>query len=142
MELRRGLLLFAIVLGLAAIATSLSRPAARRDKTPEPAASEPVPSPGRGTATPLEITFKPSARQPTKRLEAGRPGTVIVEADEAGQAEIEDLGLSATADPLTPARFEVLTSDEESHLVRFRPAGSQEPRTIGTLEIGPPNAGR
>ena len=142
MELRRALLLFAIVLGLAAIATSLSRPAERRDKAPEPPVSQPVASPGRGSATPLEITFKPSARPPTKRVEAGRPATVIVEVDEPGQLEIEDLGLSATADPLTPARFEVLTSDEESHLVRFRPAGAAEPRTIGTLEIGPATVGR
>jgi hypothetical protein len=142
MELRRALLLFAIVLGLAAIATSVSRPTERSDRAEKPPASEPVASPSPGPAAPLELTFAPAAKPPTERLEAGRPATVIVKVDEPGQVEIDGLGLTGAVEPLTPARFDVLTSDEGSLPVLFRPAGSREPRTVGTLEVGPAVAGR
>ena len=145
MELRRALLLFAIVLGLAAIATSVSRPPDRRDKAQEPAETAPVASAGPGAATPLELTFKPlraATKPPTERLDAGTPATVIVEVDEPGLVEIDGLGLTGAAEPLTPARLDVLTGDEERHPVRFRPAATGEPRTIGTLEVRPAIAGR
>jgi hypothetical protein len=141
-ELRRALLLFAIVLGLAAIATSISRPPERRERAQEPQASAPVPSPRPGSSGSREIVFTPAARPPTERLEAGTPATVVVEVVESGQVEIEGLGLSGFAEPLTPARFDVLASREGSHRVRFRPAGTDEAQTAGTLEVGPPAAAR
>ena len=144
MELRRALLLFAIVLGLAAIATSVSRPRDEPAKTSSPpATSTPSASPGPDSvAAAEEITFEPAAKPPTHRLEAGRPATVVVEVDEPGQVEIEGLGLTATAEPLTPARFDVLTSDEGSHRITLRPAASGEPGTVGTLTIEPRGSGR
>ena len=143
MELRRALLLFAIVLGLAAIATSVSRPRDEPSKPASPpAASTPSASPGPESAGAEEITFEPAANPPTHRLEAGRPATVVVEVDEPGQVEIEGLGLTATAEPLTPARFDVLTSDEGKHRVKLRPAATGEPGTVGTLVIEPGVSGR
>jgi hypothetical protein len=141
-ELRRALLLFAIVLGLAAIATSVSRPPDRREPAPEPAPANRGDSPRGGTAAPLEVTFEPSAKPPTERLEAGRPATVVVQVAEPGQVEIEGLGLSGFADPLTPARFDVLTTQERSHRVRFEAAGTGEAQTVGTLDIEPAVAAR
>ena len=143
-ELRRALLLFAIVLGLAAMATSISRPTDRgeRARSPAPAPSEPIASPRPGSSELREIVFVPAARAPTEPLEAGTPATVVVEVPEPGQVEIEGLGLSGFADPLTPARFEVLTNHERSHRVRFRAAGTGESKTVGTLEIGPAIAAR
>ncbi len=142
MELRRALLLFAIVLGLAAIVASLSRGPERNEEPRRPAASDPVASPAPGPAAPREITFEPASKPPTRRLEAGRAATVIVKVSEPGQVSIAGLGLSGTAEPLTPARFDVLTSDEERHEIRFSPAGSREERGVGALEIVPADPAR
>ncbi len=142
MELRRALLLFAIVLGLAAVATSVSRPRDRDEPEPAPPSTTAVASPQPEPSTSREITFAPALKPPTKQLEAGQPATVLVEVDEPGQVEIKGLGLTATAEPLTPARLDVLASDEESHTITLRPARTGEPRTVGTLTIGPARTGR
>ena len=136
-ELRRALLLFAIVLGLAAIATSVSRPPERGERAEEPPASTPVASPRPRSSAPREIVFAPADKPPTERLEAGRPATVVVEVAEPGQVEIEGLGLSGFSQPLTPVRFDVLANREGSHRIRFRRAGTDEARTTGTLEVLP-----
>jgi hypothetical protein len=143
MQLRRALLLFAIVLGIAAIATSVSRPRGDRSEPAQaPPSTTPVAEPRPETGAPREITFEPAAKPPTKRLEAGRAATVIVEVGEAGLVEIDGLGLTASAEPLTPARLDVLTRNEESYRITLRPARSGETRTIGTLAIEPAGAGR
>ena len=139
-ELRRALLLFAIVLGLAAIATSVSRPPEREERTQSPVPSTPTAAPG--PSPPVVIEFAPATRPPTERLEAGRPATVLVKVSESGQVEIEGLGLSGFAEPLTPARFDVLSEREQSHRVRFTAAGTDEARTIGTIEVGPATVAR
>lgn len=142
MELRRALLLFAIVLGLAAIATSVSRPPERRDRPSEPPPPTAVATPRPGAAEPLELRFEQTSKPRTLRLEAGRPATVIVAVDEPGQVDIEGLGLSAAAEPLTPARFDVLASDEGRHPVRFTPAASSEGSVVGALDVRPAVGGR
>lgn len=147
-HLRRALLLFAIVLGLAAIAASVSRPG---DSTSERATSSPgVPqateteraptaSPGSAdTAEPLAaVTFDNPEREPTRRVSAGQATTVLVEVDEPGEVEIPDLGLSAPGEPLTPARFEVFSAEPGTHEVLFTPAAADEPDEVGTLAIEP-----
>ena len=138
MELRRALLLFAIVLGLAAIVTAVSRPperaqrdeeAATPSERPDPTAR---PAPDRHTAA--SISFS-AAKPRTERLDAGRPATVTVKVSVPGQVELPSLGLSATAEPLTPARFEVLENGPGRHAVRFTPARGGEARNAGTLRI-------
>ena len=142
MELRRALLLFAIVLGLAAIVTSVSRPREARDPPPGAPPASSVAAPRAGAAEPLEIRFERPSKLRTRRLETGRPTTVIVTVDEPGQVEIEGLGLSAAAEPLTPARFDVLASDEGRHRVRFTPAAMGEGSVVGTLDVRPAAGGR
>ena len=90
-HLRRALLLFAIVLGLAALAASISRP---RDSANEQATPGPVPppteteraptaSPGNAnTSDPLaQVTFSDAEDEPTRRVPAGQATTVLVEVD-------------------------------------------------------------
>ncbi len=60
MHLRRALLLFAIVLGLAALASAISRPQNTDDEPPATtteAVGPPTASPGSGEGAPAEIAF-------------------------------------------------------------------------------------
>ena len=138
MHLRRALLLFAIVLGLAAIAASVSRQpqesGERAERPPAPAPEE-RPSvsapPARST---VELTFN-AEREKSRSLDSGRPATVFVEVDEPGLVEIPDLGLSSTADPLTPARFDVLVSEPDRYRIVFTPAAGDAAKPAGVLVV-------
>jgi hypothetical protein len=141
-HLRRALILFAIVLGLAAVAASVSRPGEEADPLPEPSPTTAEQSP---TATPApaggpeaaDLTFVPGDRSP-QRIRAGQAATVSVQVDEPGQVEIAGLGVSSPAEPLTPARFEVLTSATGRHAIMFTAAGSEgEAVRVGTLSVVP-----
>ncbi len=144
MHIRRALLLFAIVLGLAAIAASVSRsPDDSGDDEPPPAAPSevgqaPVPSVSPRDATPVsgvrELVFE-ADRDQTRRLDAGQPATVLVEVEEPGLVEIADLGLNAPAEPLTPARFEILTSNPDRIEITFTAAADDSPGPAGTLVV-------
>ena len=144
MHIRRALLLFAIVLGLAAIATSVSRsPEDSGDSESQPAVpseAEQVPSPSvsSGDAAPVtgvrELVFE-AERDQTRRLDAGQPATVLVEVDEPGLVEIADLGLSAPADPLTPARFEIPPPNPDRVEITFTAAEDDVPEPAGTLVV-------
>ena len=137
MHLRRALLLFAIVLGLAAIATSLSRPGDRdgEDDGAPATATAPSATPAPGTSGPrAELTFA-AGDGGAQRIRTGQAATVLVEVDEPGQAAIEDLGVSAAAEPLTPARFELLASRPGRYPIVFTPASGGEPLEAGTLVV-------
>ena len=139
MELRRALLLFAIVLGLAAVVTSFSRPADRdRDEArdvpparPGIARAEPRPSAPR----PELISFSTTGKPASQRLAVNQPATVTVKTRRPGEVELVGLGLAGAAEPLTPARFEVLETRPGRYPVRFTLAGTEEARTVGTLRI-------
>ena len=114
MELRRALLLFAIVLGLAAIVTSFSRPAGRDDETPsdsstvQPGTARAGPRPA--TPRPIRVSFSATEKPRTKPVAANAAATVTVQTERPGEVELQGLGFSGAADRLTPARFEVLES--------------------------------
>lgn len=144
MHVRRALLLFAIVLGLAAIAASVSRtPEEAGERAEQPAVQQdteeaPEPSVSPGNATPvagaIELVFD-AERDQKRRLDTGQPASVLVEVDEPGLVEIPALGLSGPADPLTPARFEVLVPDPERLAITFTPVDGDAPSTAGTLVV-------
>jgi hypothetical protein len=151
MHLRRALLLFAIVLGMAALVASLSRPIEdRRGGSTTPTGTEPETSePGPPTATPggggtaeapaattfATISFD-AAEPRSKTLEAGESATVEVSVDQPGSVDIPDMGLTAPADPFTPARFDVLASRPGRYRVLFTPAGGEhEPEPAGSLVV-------
>ncbi len=133
------MLLFAIVLGLAAFAAGLSQPN-DRSETKEPATpstSTPAPPAG-GEET--DVRFR--ADQPRRRsLTAGQAAEVFVEVHLPGQVAIPALGLSSAANPVTPARFDVLEGRPGSYPILFVPAGgdqAEEPQRAGTLVIKEP----
>jgi hypothetical protein len=130
-HLRRALLLFAIVLGMAALAASLSRPADDGGEPEQPAAQAPpdrgpptaAPTPATGPREP--VSFDASADE-SRRLPAGSAATVEVTVTEPGSVEIPDLGLSTEADALTPARFEVFPSRPGDYEIVFTPAAGDD----------------
>jgi hypothetical protein len=140
-HLRRALLLFAIVLGLAAVAASISRPADIADERPpaeraQTSPSAPSAAPGHRAGELLAVSFdagKPRARH----VDAGRAATVEVEVEAPGEVQIPSLGISATAEPHTPARFDILPAAPGRARIEFLPADGNEPRSAGTLVIRP-----
>jgi hypothetical protein len=141
-HLRRALLLFAIVLGLAAIAASVSRQpddsGERAEPPPAPATeTEEAPSVSPGTTTArsaVELTFN-AEREKSRSLDSGQPATVFVKVDGAGLVEIPDLGLSAPGEPLTPARFDVLVSKPGTYRIIFTPAAGDAAKPAGVLVV-------
>lgn len=132
-NLRRALLLFAIVLGLAALAAGLSRPSDNSDDQPagggRPTLTEPSVS-----GAPAEVHF--DASDPRRRaVFAGQAAEVYVEVDRPGQVVIPGLGLSAVADPVTPARFDLLVQRTGSYPLQFVPAGNEPHERAGTLVV-------
>ena len=124
-HLRRALLLFAIVLGTAALVASLSRPVEDRRERERPA------DPGPPTATPAPssqpekpVSFE-AAKDESRRMRAGEAATLEVTVTEPGDVDIPDLGLSAPAAPLTPARFEVLPAEPGDYEIVFTAAGAE-----------------
>jgi hypothetical protein len=55
--------------------------------------------------------------------------------DEPGSVEIPDMGLSGTADDITPARFEVLPTRSGRYEILFTPADGDQSRPAGTLVV-------
>jgi hypothetical protein len=141
-HLRRALLLFAIVLGLAAVAASVSRP--RDSDTPATTSTQPEPTVEPGNAPPpppgeagpgtVDVTFVADSPR-AHRIGVGQAATVVVEVPEAGQVSIEDLGMTDAADPTTPASFDVLTANAGRYAITFAPAGTSEPLDAGTLVV-------
>jgi hypothetical protein len=138
-HLRRALLLFAIVLGLAAVAASVSRPRDAADPLREPSptteAEQPPTAAPKQVSTPVELTFSESDPR-AQRIRPGQAATIYVDVSEAGQVEIADLGMSAAAEPLSPARFDVFTRALGRHPITFVPAGAEREQVrLGTLVV-------
>ncbi len=135
MHIRRALLLFAIVLGMAALVASLSRPPEKRTATeqsaepgPPTAAPTPVNNP------PRPISFDATSRD-RRRLAEGRAATVEIAVEEPGTVEVPDLGLTASADEHTPARFEVFPTRAGAYAILFRPADGDRSKPAGTMVV-------
>jgi hypothetical protein len=144
-HIRRALLLFAIVLGMAALVASLSRPpeersATERSEEPAPdAGAGPAPGPETPTPAPVDnpprpITFDASSRD-RRRLEQGRAATIEIAVDEPGSVEVPDLGLTASADEHTPAHFEVFPTRAGTYAILFTPVDGDRSRPAGTLVV-------
>jgi hypothetical protein len=140
MHLQRALLLFVIVLGLAAVAASLSRtdrgrsqPAQAPDAASPGTDTTPGPDPG---SEPLRFTDAARKRQ-IRDLAVGRAATVLVAVRRPGEAEIEGLGEPRAAEPATPASFDVYQTRPGSFPVVVTPAAGGGRRTLGTLRVRP-----
>lgn len=138
MELRRAILLFAIVLGLAAVVTAVTRPAQEDEPEPAPSASAPAPAPSAGpqpSGAPLEINLEADLRSEGRSVPVGRAAVLTVVAYEPGQVEIDRLGLNAFAEPDAPARLDLLIERPGRYPVRFIPTETGEARKVGVLEV-------
>lgn len=135
-HIRRALLLFAIVLGMAALAASLSRPIEerRRGETTAREPRQPTATPAPAPEAPTTLAFD-AVENEAIRLPEGSAATVEVEVDEPGIVEIPALGRSAPATPLTPARFAILASRPGRYELRFTPATGDSPEIAGRLVV-------
>ena len=137
-HIRRAMLLFAIVLGVAALVASLSPSLEdRRDDktTPEQPSSEPptaTASPAPELSRPIEFH---AARNESQRVRTGQSATVLVDVEEAGSVDIPDLGLTQPANPSTPARFDILAPSPGDYDLVFSPAGGSESEAAGKLVV-------
>jgi hypothetical protein len=131
-HLRRALLLFAIVLGLAALATSVSRPSREspeRERSAGPVTREASPQePG----TDGDLRLPTRAKRPLL-IRTGEAVSVQVPVPEPGLVELPGLGLSSPAERPTPARFDLLINDPGIYRVRFTPAGAGASRYLGRI---------
>ena len=135
-------MLFAIVLGLAALATSVSR--SPREATREPRLAPPASGPAAGApgaAPQPESAAQGEVRLPTPRgrhsvaLRPDAAASLLVSVPVAGRIDLPTLGLSSPAEPLTPARFELLLEEPATHEVRFTPAEDGETRRFGRVVV-------
>jgi hypothetical protein len=137
-HLRRALLLFAIVLGMAALVASLSRPIEERrgqttasePREPGPPEAAPAPAP----ELPPTVTFD-AVKDESRRVAAGSAATVEVSVDEPGDVAIPGMGLIEPAEPLTPARFDILANSPGRYELTFTPADGDPSEPAGSLVV-------
>jgi len=111
----------------------VTQPAPGKDGSP---ASSAAPQPGPAPSEPVTLTLRAGAKPQTRKLDQGRPATLVVKVETPSQVEIPSLGLTQPAEPLTPAHFDVLVGQTGSHRILVRPAASGAiSSTIGTLRI-------
>jgi len=141
MHLRRALLLFAIVLGLAAIVTTVSQPP-RRESPDKPAPDEPGTPTARAPAdvSVHAIRFSTTGKPRRVRLGADRPAVVTVRSKQPGQVDIRRLGLTDTAERDTPATFDVLSPRPGRYDVEFTPAGVPGAERVGSIVVPAPTS--
>lgn len=131
-HLRRALLLFALVLGLTALAASIA-PSSRKSV---PAVTTPAAGPATRPVVDAALLFPVPVRRargaPSRRVAPGAHVTVTVVAREPGQAEIPRLGLTEPVTPNAPAEFDLVAGDAGRYDVIFMPTDGRAAR-VGTL---------
>jgi hypothetical protein len=133
-HLRRAILLFALVLGLTALAAGVSP---SRDTGGVPAASAPTPPPPKPDARIVELSAGPAGRPALLRARAGENLVLMVSSPAGGLVTIPALGRTATVSPATAARFDLLAPAQGRYDVLFEASGGQERRRVGTLVTRP-----
>jgi len=139
---RRLLVLFAVLLGLTALATSLApRPTGTGpgmvQRTPSPTAT-PTPQPSEGSSRRIEQTISADPGKPRARVRA-RVGDILaltVRGDVLDGVEITELGKLEPIEPGSPARFEVLLERRGDLSVELVDAE----RLIGLVEVAGPRS--
>ena len=134
MHLRRAILLFALVLGLTALAAAVSP--SRQDQT----TVLPAPSVSPAEALPREVVLDARAGARGPRIVRARVDEHIVLSvlsARGGLAVIPRLGRTASVSPAAPARFDLLAPAAGSYAVVLTPSASLESRRVGTLVTGP-----
>ena len=140
MQIRRVLLLFALVLGLSAVVASIAPPPEDTEQGTEktvPARAAPASGPSVRTP-PVRLPARAEASpRVTRQVRAGSSFVLIVPVREPGDVAVDDLGLRQSADPHFPAHFELLASPRGRHYVGFVPVLGER-RVIGQLDFVEP----
>ena len=131
MHFRRAILLFALVLGLAALAAAVSP--TRQSRSP---ALAPTPPPPGADALPRNLVFGAGGPR-VRRAREGEHVVVSVSSEAGGLATIPRLGLTASVSPTAPAQFDLLAPAAGRYDVMIAGSGSTEPRRVGTLVTRP-----
>lgn len=134
MHLRRAVLLFAIVLGLTAVAASLAPPQ-RQAAAPQPAPVLAAPSTAATSPRTVRLTAQPGRRLPVLAVRTGEHVLVIVDSSSAGQVSLPGLGRISDIEPGTPAGFDLFVPQSGRYAVQFIPPLG-EPSRIATLVAG------
>ena len=140
MELRRALLLFAIVLGVAAVVAAVANPGSR---TSERMATTPPAVPrdlDRSRSAPATVRVDGRGAPALRMLEIGRATTVVVSVNEPGIVELEGLGLTDAAEERDPAIFDTLPTRKARYRVLFTPSGGVRARALGVLVTSRPTS--
>ena len=125
----------ALVLGVVALVEALVPvPRERRATGERPAAPPPRTGPPPKT---LEVRYPSPRTIPRLRVATGAHVVVEVTTSAAGEASVAGLGLVQTAEPATPARFDVLANRPGTYGVAFDPAAGGS-ATVGRLVVAAP----
>ena len=135
------------MLGTAALVAPLARPPEDDGDPTQPVEQQDAASGGQPTATERPsgdtaiVRMRAGGRREVRRVEPGRPVTLVVAVEEPGQVSIPSLGLLQPAEPLTPARFDILVSEPSRHPVETDPvAPGQTTVAVGLVRVvGPPS---
>jgi hypothetical protein len=118
MHLRRALVLFAVVVGLAALVAALSpRPKTETLVPPAPTAAPPAPPPAPTARLALDLTKEKHIR---RHVPPGAHLILTVQVPEPG--DVTFMGSVQAGDPLTPTVFDVLMPQSGSFAVEFAPS--------------------
>jgi hypothetical protein len=134
-QIRRVLLLFALVLGLSALVASIAPPPEDSDEEGTPTAEEPAPV--RPGAMPKRLSVSARDRRATHRVTLGSSFSLEVVVPGPGDVVLDGLGLRQSADELAPARFGLLAKPRGFHRVIFVPVDGER-RVVGRLAFVDP----
>ena len=139
-QIRRVLLLFALVLGLSALVASIAPPPETEDEEAQDTSALEQAAPGGPAVGPTSVSLSvPNAggRAPTRRVSVGSSFTLEVSVPEPGDVVLEGLGLRQSADPLAPARFDLVARPPGRYEVAFLPVGGER-RVAGSVAFAEP----
>ncbi|MGH2836902.1 MAG: hypothetical protein ACRDJY_00970 [Thermoleophilaceae bacterium] len=137
MQIRRVLLLFALVLGLSALVASLAPPPEDPDEDGRdeavPTVEQAAPSSPEMDPRRVSIAVRPARARPSiRRVRTGSSFWLTVSVPDPGDVVVEGLGLRQSADPLAPASFALLAQPRGRHAVVFVPVDGKQ-RVVGRL---------
>jgi hypothetical protein len=131
-QLRRGLIAFALAL---AVVTAITAASAPRD---DDESSPPAPAPSRPVTAPaVELAFRHPVEDapPERSVRNGSHVIVRVQSGIAGNVEIPELGLIEPVEPGTPAVFDLLASRSGRYEIALVSVAGERTR-LGTLVVG------
>ena len=138
--MRRAILLFALVLGLTALAAAVSPSrGGGGGGGVTPVAPAPAVSPAQAMPRQIVLDARRARGRRPKLLRARAIEHVVVTvlASRGGLATIPRLGRTASVSAAAPALFDLLAPAPGRYDVMFEAAGSSEPRRAGTLVTRP-----